>query len=51
MDAPIAPGSRGVSSFLSGLSDDIRQTQRERLFAVTREDVIDIAQRYYFIVE
>ncbi|KAJ8049766.1 Presequence protease, mitochondrial [Holothuria leucospilota] len=46
VDAPIAPGSRGVSSFLSGLSDDIRQAHRERLFAVTRDDVIEVAQRY-----
>ncbi|PIK37344.1 putative presequence protease, mitochondrial [Apostichopus japonicus] len=45
VDAPIAPGSRGVSTFLNGVTDDDRQIQRDRLFAVTREDVVDVAQR------
>uniref|UniRef100_A0AAY4AM05 Pitrilysin metalloproteinase 1 n=1 Tax=Denticeps clupeoides TaxID=299321 RepID=A0AAY4AM05_9TELE len=36
VDAPVAPSDKGLSRFLSGLTDEMRQQHRERLFAVTR---------------
>jgi hypothetical protein len=35
-DAPVAPGSKGMSLFVHGISDEARQTYRDRLFAVDR---------------
>ncbi|XP_076838253.1 presequence protease, mitochondrial [Brachyhypopomus gauderio] len=46
VDAPIAPSDKGFGLFLSGISDEVKQTHRERLFAVTHKNLTDVAGRY-----
>ncbi|OWR50689.1 metalloprotease [Danaus plexippus plexippus] len=46
MDQPIAEYMRGIELFLYGLSYDIWQTQRERVLAVTKEDLVEVCQKY-----
>ncbi|XP_030631404.1 presequence protease, mitochondrial isoform X2 [Chanos chanos] len=46
VDAPVAPSDKALSRFLSGITDDLKQRHRERLFAVTEKDLIDVAGRY-----
>ncbi|XP_061879083.1 presequence protease, mitochondrial isoform X1 [Entelurus aequoreus] len=46
VDSPVAPSSKGLSVFLSGLTDEMKQHHRERLFAVTHENILDAAERY-----
>lgn len=35
----------GMSRFLSGVTDDMRQQHREKLFAVTPKDLVEAAER------
>uniref|UniRef100_A0AAY4AM07 Presequence protease, mitochondrial n=1 Tax=Denticeps clupeoides TaxID=299321 RepID=A0AAY4AM07_9TELE len=49
VDAPVAPSDKGLSRFLSGLTDEMRQQHRERLFAVAERDLIDVASRYFIM--
>lgn len=46
VDAPIAPSDKGLGRFLNGVTDEMKQTYRERLFAVTDKNLIDVAGRY-----
>ncbi|KAL6467829.1 hypothetical protein MHYP_G00235060 [Metynnis hypsauchen] len=46
VDAPIAPSDKGLGLFLNGVSDELKQAHRERLFAVTHKNLIDVAGRY-----
>ncbi|XP_052742790.1 presequence protease, mitochondrial isoform X1 [Bicyclus anynana] len=46
MDQPIAEHMKGVDMFLYGLSYDIWQTQRERVLAVKKEDLIEVCDKY-----
>lgn len=46
VDAPIAPSDKGLGLFLNGISDEVKQDHRERLFAVTHQNLIDVAGRY-----
>lgn len=46
MDQPVAEYMKGVDMFLYGLSYDIWQTQRERVLAVKKEDLIEVCQKY-----
>uniref|UniRef100_A0AAR2LFX7 Pitrilysin metalloproteinase 1 n=1 Tax=Pygocentrus nattereri TaxID=42514 RepID=A0AAR2LFX7_PYGNA len=46
VDAPIAPSEKGLGLFLNGVSDELKQAHRERLFAVTHKNLIDVAGRY-----
>ncbi|XP_077614675.1 presequence protease, mitochondrial isoform X1 [Crocuta crocuta] len=46
VDAPVAPSDRGLDHFLYGLSDELKQAHRERLFAVSREDLITVSDQY-----
>ncbi|CAL8073269.1 unnamed protein product [Calicophoron daubneyi] len=43
LDQPVSAGSRGLTNFLYGISDDLRQAQRTRLFAVEASDVRAVA--------
>lgn len=36
----------GMSVFLSGITDEMKQRHRERLFDVTRENLLDVAERF-----
>lgn len=46
VDSPVAPSDKGVSRFLSGITDELKQGHRERLFAVTHQSLVDVAGRY-----
>ncbi|KAM9790925.1 presequence protease, mitochondrial [Syngnathus typhle] len=46
VDSPVAPSSKGMSVFLSGITDEMKQRHRERLVHVTRENLLDVAERY-----
>lgn len=44
-DRPVPPGQTGSTFFLSKLSDKMRQQARDRLFKVTKDDIVDVTQR------
>ncbi|XP_070774904.1 presequence protease, mitochondrial [Enoplosus armatus] len=46
VDSPVAPADKGMSRFLSGLTDEMRQNHRERLFAVSHKSLVEVAERY-----
>lgn len=46
VDAPQAVSEEGMSRFLSGVSDEMRQERRERLLDVTKDQVKEVAQQY-----
>ncbi|KAF6270541.1 pitrilysin metallopeptidase 1 [Rhinolophus ferrumequinum] len=46
VDAPVAPSSKGMDHFLYGLSDELKQAHREQLFAVHRQGLIDVSDKY-----
>lgn len=46
MDQPIAEYMKGVDLFLYGLSYDIWKTQRERVLAVKKDDLLKVCQKY-----
>lgn len=46
IDRPVEPGKRGLSFFMNGESDDIRQEFRRRLLEVSRDDVQALAKKY-----
>ncbi|XP_028282436.1 presequence protease, mitochondrial [Parambassis ranga] len=46
VDSPVAPADKGMSRFLSGITDEMKQSHRERLFAVGHQNLVDAAERY-----
>ncbi|XP_060940067.1 presequence protease, mitochondrial [Limanda limanda] len=46
VDAPVAPADKGSGRFLSGITDEMKQSHRERLFAVTHKNLVGVAERY-----
>lgn len=46
MDQPVAEYMKGIDLFLYGLSYDIWQTQRERILAVKKDDLIEVCKKY-----
>ncbi|CAM4587891.1 unnamed protein product [Leuciscus chuanchicus] len=46
VDAPVAPSDKGLGRFLNGITDEMKQRYRERLFAVTDNNLSDVAGRY-----
>ncbi|XP_032669294.1 presequence protease, mitochondrial [Odontomachus brunneus] len=46
IDAPISPSNRGITKFTHGVTDDDLQRQREQLKAVTKEQILRVAERY-----
>ncbi|XP_036136143.1 presequence protease, mitochondrial isoform X1 [Molossus molossus] len=46
VDAPVAPSDKGLDHFLYGLSDELKQAHREQLFAVHREGLVDVSNKY-----
>ena len=45
-DKPVPPGEIGTRLFCSGITDDMRQEARDRLFSVTRQQLVDVTNRY-----
>lgn len=46
IDSPIPPSNRGMTRFTHGITDDDLQRQREQLKAVTKEQLLHVAERY-----
>ncbi|XP_011297414.1 presequence protease, mitochondrial [Fopius arisanus] len=46
IDAPVAPGNRGLLRFTHGITEDDVQRQRILLKAVTKDDVVKVAEKY-----
>ncbi|XP_069504122.1 presequence protease, mitochondrial [Ambystoma mexicanum] len=46
VDSPIAPSDKGLNQFLYGISDEMRQQHRERVFEVSHETVTKVANKY-----
>lgn len=46
VDAPQSVSDEGMARFLSGISDEMRQTRREQLLDVTKDQVQEVAQTY-----
>ncbi|XP_047446462.1 presequence protease, mitochondrial [Mugil cephalus] len=46
VDSPVAPADKGMARFLSGVTDEMKQSHRERLFAVSHKNLVDVAERY-----
>ena len=42
---PVPPGEKGLRKFLFDIDDAMRQRHREQLFAVSRDDLVNVAQR------
>lgn len=40
-----SPLPAGLDHFLYGLSDELKQAHRERLFAVSREDLVTVSDQ------
>ncbi|XP_064457930.1 presequence protease, mitochondrial-like isoform X1 [Ornithodoros turicata] len=45
VDSPVAPGNKGLRAFLAGITDEMKQQHRQRLFTATKDDVISAAMR------
>ncbi|KAJ7396182.1 pitrilysin metallopeptidase 1 [Pitangus sulphuratus] len=46
VDAPIAPSDKGMGQFLYGISDEMKQSHREQLFAVNSDNLVDVSNKY-----
>ncbi|GAB1608745.1 presequence protease, mitochondrial-like [Argonauta hians] len=46
IDKPVPPSGKGLSYFLHQLTDDLRQTNRDRVFAATKQDLVEVANKY-----
>uniref|UniRef100_A0A2I4CMQ5 Presequence protease, mitochondrial n=1 Tax=Austrofundulus limnaeus TaxID=52670 RepID=A0A2I4CMQ5_AUSLI len=46
VDSPVAPSNKGMGRFLSGITDEMKQSHREKLFAVDQKSLVDVAERY-----
>lgn len=46
VDKPVSPSNRGMLYFTQGVTDEMRQANRDRLCNVTRDDVIHVARTY-----
>lgn len=46
VDAPRAPSATGMTHFLHGITDDMRQARREQYLAVSADRVADAVERY-----
>ncbi|CAF0806864.1 unnamed protein product [Rotaria sp. Silwood1] len=46
LDKPKSPGSQGMTRFLHGIDDEMRQKNRDGIFACMRQNLIDVTQKY-----
>ncbi|KAG6973549.1 hypothetical protein JG688_00003476 [Phytophthora aleatoria] len=47
VDAPKTPSMKGRMSFLRGITNDMRQRRREQYLSLKRQDLVDVAQKYF----
>lgn len=45
VDKPITPGDRGAATFLHGVTDEMRQEHRQRIFACSKDEIISAVKR------
>ena len=45
VDGPVAPGFRGSTMFVRGISDEMRQRYRGQLFKVDRDGLVQVTSR------
>lgn len=45
VDKPITPGDRGAAAFLHGVTDEMRQQHRQRIFACSKDEIISAVRR------
>lgn len=46
VDSPRSPSLKGVTEFMTGISHEVRQQRRIRLFETSREDLLEVAGKY-----
>ncbi|KAJ1883128.1 Mitochondrial presequence protease [Coemansia sp. RSA 1722] len=46
LDHPLSVAEEGMTYFTTGVTDDMRQERRDRFFAVTANDLKDVAEKY-----
>jgi hypothetical protein len=51
IDMPVSPSKKGLSEFLTGITWEMRQQHRERLFGVERADLLGVAEKYLPLAE
>ncbi|POM67555.1 Metalloprotease family M16C [Phytophthora palmivora] len=47
VDAPKTPSMKGRMSFLRGITNDMRQRRREKYLSLKRQDLVDVARKYF----
>ncbi|XP_013406216.1 presequence protease, mitochondrial [Lingula anatina] len=47
VDKPVAPGKRGLPLFLGHLTDDMRKEHRDQLKKCTKDQMVEVANRYF----
>lgn len=45
-DKPVTPGNQGMRHFMDDITDEMRQTFRDHLFAVSKEDITHVTRQY-----
>lgn len=48
IDSPISPGRKGFGLFSQGITNEMRQQFRDRLFEVGKDDLLEASNRYLF---
>ncbi|KAL4217277.1 Presequence protease [Mactra antiquata] len=46
IDKPVSPGQIGSNQFLYNITDTMRQRNRDRLFSATKDNIVDVTQKY-----
>ena len=46
VDSPVPPPYKGMTLFKHGITNEMRQLHRDRLFTVDRDALVDVATRY-----
>ncbi|KAH7463621.1 hypothetical protein PRIC2_006265 [Phytophthora ramorum] len=47
VDAPKTPSMKGRMGFLRGITNDMRQHRREQYLSLKRQDLVDVARKYF----
>jgi len=47
LDAPVIPSRRGLDYFSQSITEEIRQAYRDQVFKTSRDDFVDIVDRYF----
>jgi hypothetical protein len=46
LDSPVPPSKKGLRFFESAITEDMAQARRDRVFATSRDDIIEACQKY-----